>query len=558
MRFDQPFQVRDTSFRGAAAWVNLGRFGGGASGLRRLPALIVLGLLWLLFLFAYLGIQAALPFVVGEVPPFFLIILAFLLIGVIILLAGADKRWRLVAFIGFFLIMAGQIPYFFGATRLNTRVLEILISLGLMAFVALDSLALRRRTWPPVSVLLLLVLQLLCLVASWLMAEQVTNYRATRDVILMHATGLALFSAAYIYVRRWDHVSSYARIMTLGAFFFSLLGIVEYFGGESYYRLFLTAFPHLAERVYYALVHHRVFGTFDNQVFFGSWLAMFVTIPLALRSSEKIPRKRFFWSVCIASIWLAIFFTGSRGPFVGAVGGVVLYSWLAGRIKKALFVNICVALVTVIVVFYGVRIAKILPDNNLILRFVDPAAAVRSGGSALATLKDVRVEAWKDAIAEWRYNWLLGIGPGEWVQRRMKIFEQGQVSTVSSFSPYVQYLVETGLVGVITLGAVLAFVAYLNIKGLRRIRPGDKRDLLAACAVACLVVHLVSLTDVGYGVNRLFYFFWMTQGVVLKGVRLTLEEQQRVVGEEKIRPRSLLRSRTYPVRPVAPGYTPGA
>ena len=558
MRFDQPFQVRDTSFRGAAAWVNLGRFGGGASGSRRLPALIVLGLLWLLFLFAYLGIQAALPFVVGEVPPFFLIILAFLLIGVIILLAGADKRWRLVAFIGFFLIMAGQIPYFFGATRLNTRVLEILISLGLMAFVALDSLALRRRTWPPVSVLLLLVLQLLCLVASWLMAEQVTNYRATRDVILMHATGLALFSAAYIYVRRWDHVSSYARIMTLGAFFFSLLGIVEYFGGESYYRLFLTAFPHLAERVYYALVHHRVFGTFDNQVFFGSWLAMFVTIPLALRSSEKIPRKKFFWSVCIASIWLAIFFTGSRGPFLGAVAGVVIYSWLTGRIKKAFVVNICVAVTAIIIVSYGVRIAKILPDNNLILRFVDPAAAVRSGGSAFATLREARLEAWKDAIAEWRYNWLLGIGPGEWVQRRMKIFEQGQVSTVSSFSPYVQYLVETGLVGVITLGAVLALVAYLNIKGLRRIRPGDKRDLLAACAVACLVVHLVSLTDVGYGVNRLFYFFWMTQGVVLKGVRLTLEEQQRVVGEEKIRPRSLLRSRTYPVRPVAPGYTPGA
>jgi O-antigen ligase len=492
---------------------------------RRVPGLLAAFLFWLFFAAIYLGIQASLPFVVGRIPAYFVILFAVLLLGVVVFLAGSDKRWRFVLVIAFFLIMSGQLPVFFGGTRLNTRVIETLLRLILMAFVALDTLALRRRVWPPLWLLVIFVSHVGLLGLSWVGAEYITEIYATREVLLMHLTGLFLFIAGYVYVRSWRHVVSFASVMVVGAAAFALLGIVEYIAGEQYYRLYLRAFPYMTERIQLALAHHRVIGPFDNQVAFGSWLAMFVTIPLALKANEHQFKRRVIWNVVLILLWVCLFFTGSRGPFLGAFAGFVIYSWLTGRIKKAFVVNTVMGLLVLVVVAYGGRIARMLPENNLILRFVDPAAAVRSGGDVFETVRDARLKTWQDAIEEWRHRPILGIGPGEWVKRRLKVYEQGRVTTVSSFSPYVQYLVENGILGLASLALLLVVLGVYNVRLLARLKPGPRRDLIASLSVACLIVHLVSLTDVGYGTNRLFYFFWMAQGVLLMGARLALEEE---------------------------------
>jgi O-antigen ligase len=512
---------------GSGLWLSPGSSPRLPGVLRRASGWLAAVLAWTLFAVIYLGLQASLPYVVKGIPAYFVVLFTFLMLGAVAFLAGSDKRWRFVLVIAFFLIMSGELPVFFGATRLNTRVIETGLRLLLMAFVAIDTLALKRRVWPPFWIILIFAFQIAILIASWVDAEYITEIQATREVVIAHIAGIFLFVAAFVYARSWKHVVSFSKVMVAGACAFAVLGIIEYFAGESYYRLYLRAFPGMQERIYLAVAHHRVIGPFDNQVAFGSWLAMFVVIPLALRANEVLFKKRLILSVALAIIWLCLFFTGSRGPFLGAFFGFLIYSWLTGRVKKAFAINIFAAFMVLLVVAHGARIAKILPDNNLILRFVDPAAARRSGGDVFATVRDARLEAWRDAVAEWRQRPVLGIGPGEWTKRRQQIYEQGKVTTVSAFSPYLLYLVETGILG---LGCVLLLMAVLagyNVRMLAALRPGPKRDLIAALSVSCLVVHLVSLTDVGYGINRLFYFFWAAQGVLLSGARLAIEEQTR-------------------------------
>ena len=514
---------------GSGIWVTPDRTEGTAAALRRMPGIVAAFIAWTTFAVIYLGIQASLPIIVGRIPAYFVFLFSALLLGLVVFLAGSDKRWRFVLVIGFFLIMSGELPVFFGATRLNTRVIETGLRLILMAFVVLDVLALRRRVWPPLWILVIFTVHVFFLGLSWVNSSFISDIYSARGALLTHLTGIALLVAGYVYVRHWRQVRSFATIMVAGASAFAFLGIIEYLFSEPYYRLYLKAFPYMTERIYLAMAHHRVIGPFDNQVAFGSWLAMFVAIPLALKACESVPRKKLLWNITSSLLWVCLFFTGSRGPFLAAFLGIIVYSWLTGRIKKALVVNIVSALLVVIVVAYGARLAQVLPENNLILRFVDPATAVRSGGDAFATVRDARVEAWKDAIEEWRQAPVWGIGPGQWVSRRLQIYEQGKAATVSSFSPYVQYLVENGVLGLGSLALLMLAVGIYNVRLIASLNPGPARDLITALSVGCLVVHVVSITDVGYGINRLFYFFWLSQGVLLMGGRIALEEQRQAI-----------------------------
>ncbi|MGQ9922578.1 MAG: O-antigen ligase family protein [Armatimonadota bacterium] len=491
-------------------------FGNIAQSASVVARVLLFAVIWLLLIALYLASQVGIAYITTETPALFGVLLGIVLLGVVLLLASREKRWRLLLFVGFYIIMSGQLGLFFGSTKLSTFVMEALLSLGLVAFVLLDSLTHRRNIWPPGLVVLLLFLHLFFVVLSVWNQDTLSDHRVTRNILIQYALGIGLFIGGYLYLRRWSQVGTYLQLMLGGATIFALLGIAEYLLGETFYNYYLRVFPGVLKRVQLALVEHRIFGPFDNPVLFGAWLAMFA--PLAM---YWLLQASTFWGkiwsrVVFGILFLALFFTGSRAPFVAAVVAVVLVPWVTCRPRLARLLTSLAIIAAVLLGSVGPFVARLLPENNLLLRIVDPASARFTGTTTLSTLQDTRAEAWRQAVQEWARHPLLGIGPGEWVEQRRRATNEETLRLVSAYSPYLLALVETGTLGAGALFLVLLVILRLNWVTIRSLPPGPERDLVGALSISCLVVHLVSITDVGFSLNRLYYFFWLTQGILLK------------------------------------------
>ena len=474
-------------------------------------------LLWVFAVVAFVGTQAAIGYKIFDLPNVFLFLVMGFAILTALVLSGGSRHWRVLLFVGMLTIMTGQLGQFFGSSKLSTFVFESVISVLFTVGVVVDSISIRRKTFPPAAMLIVMALYISMVVTSILVQESLTDYRSNRTRVVQVFLGLAFFLGGYIYFERWEQIRTFLRFMLGGAFAFGLLALVEYiFPAPLYYNVYLKLFPSIGRRVGRALVEHRVFGPFDNPIVFGAWLGMF--LPLAIYSAlyAKTPRRRFWSWAGVFLLAVAVFCTGSRGPFLACVIAVALFPWLSGRRRQAIVTLATVVAGVFYVMFVGPQIAKLLPANNLVTRFVDPAGSVYSGKTALSTMENARFESWRDAINIWRQHPWFGIGAGDWVEYRRRSVSTRTLTIVSSYSPYLEALAETGVFGFASLMLLLWITFVYDIRAWRATPPGSRQAWVAALICSGVVIHIASIPDSPFGLNRVYYFFWLCQGILLK------------------------------------------
>lgn len=242
-----------------------------------------------------------------------------------------------------------------------------------------------------------------------------------------------------------------------------------------------------------------------------SLLAVGLALPrktLSARAGERTS-----WGLaallCAALMATAVAFAKSEGGLVGLGAGLglfgLLYSKLSRRVTLVALALVVIATVTVTPLRHYVVSAVTLNDCPVLYE---------------CSLSLRRLQ-WAET---WRYladgHLIPGAGlAGYQTAIAPYHFKQGIEVYLYPHNVLLNFWVEVGLVGLLLFLAVLAYVAAVGLRYLRR--ASDSGRVLVAAALASLAVSLVhGLVDVPYLKNDLAALFWLTAAVPFVALRL--------------------------------------
>ncbi len=486
-------------------------------------------------------------------------------LGITLMVMGTDLRWRSFIFVSVVVLMSGQLGAYTSMSSrwgaiVNTFNLEFLIAASFAIWVFADYLGQRRSYRPAPLLIVAFLLYAGAIAASFAQylpnlewpiisdaARAILGQPVAKDdsifrslstsVMRMHilqgVLGLALLLAAHIYLDSWRKVQGYLKVMLFFAVTYAVLGIIEYIFPSQFYSAYLRIFPTAVKRVVIANMQHRVFGPFDNPPAFGVWLALFAPLAAYCVIYARNELRRLLAVGMFLLIFVAIFFTGSRMPFLAMVVAITLMTYLVGNYKVATAMTVLILLGTLWITVFGPFVAQRLPENNLLARLTAPAS------EKLSTIEERR-KVWREALDLWNEHKVVGIGMGQWIEfreqtaTRLAQLYPGQYQLTSTHSGYIQTLVEIGLAGT-AIGAFL--IVALLVVGLRAVKsspPGYRRGLAAALYGSCVAMFVAGLTEPSFTLHRNFYFLASALGVIT-AIPVVHKREQEAEAEEQER-----------------------
>ena len=279
----------------------------------------------------------------------------------------------------------------------------------------------------------------------------------------------------------------------------------------------------LAQHTVRDYILHRSSGTSDMRIimsggagegsasFFGNvadlGLAMAVVWgivwALLVGKAEKKKLVRVFLIICFIVFFLAILFCGSRGAVVGAAAIVVVA--LARSPKKIGAV--------LLAIFFVLGVWLVLPD-----------ASKERFSSAWDWQNDAnassRVMFWKVGLEMFEDNPVFGVGPGN--------FAEVNPTHFVSHSLYIQVLAESGLVGTLSLAAIVVIFLRLNARTRKRALTSSAagRRSFEYCLAFGLDLALVGYLTSGVFLSVLYYpHLWVLLGLSVAVNRLCVNKQ---------------------------------
>lgn len=305
----------------------------------------------------------------------------------------------------------------------------------------------------------------------------------------------------------------------VGSVLVSLYGIMEYVLGINMIDQVIVSNPYSFMQAWPATIlrhlsldHGRVIATRSHPLTFaeGIMMALCFVFCLGVFSESKSRRNR-SWLVIIV-IGLCLLFTNSRGPWLGAVIGLV--SLLFFKPSKKVLIAVVAALIAIPIMIYGVN--TFTHDNrNSIVDRLEKAKNWRSDGDSRE-----RVLMWQSGREMIKDRPLLGLGLGNihevYLQyKSAKAWHTGVENELHS--NIVQIAVERGLLGLAMFIWVL--VAFFR-EGYRtlKILPDNKPFLKAVTAggllsvVSCLGA---GFTETTYNDSEVIMIFYFMMGMVM-------------------------------------------
>lgn len=249
---------------------------------------------------------------------------------------------------------------------------------------------------------------------------------------------------------------------------------------------------------YKASYPYDILSTYPHRILFGAAMAMAFPIAIALAQGGKWQKAKYLFSALL--IAAACYFSVSRGPWLGALAGVVILTAMGSLKMKKIMLVIFLAVLAVFVLRPGVW-------GTIHSLAEDTADASTAKGSTF----QYRLELWKVAFREVtkspiRFLW--GYGPGS--TGSLSLERDADAGTKEYWSwdnHYAWLLLETGFLG---LGAALMlYASFMNRMHLvwRRTRGPDRIVLVGL--ISSMMVLLFMMTNVMIFAQHLFYLFWI-------------------------------------------------
>lgn len=270
---------------------------------------------------------------------------------------------------------------------------------------------------------------------------------------------------------------------------------------------------------------NRVAAFLDNPNMLGVVLAM--ALPFALIGTSRGPTPRWRTAAWVAAVilTLALFYTFSRGAWLGVVVAMLVVG--IGMERRALLVLVLLAVLSY-------ASAHVIPRGILASEEERPGPGFDIGGATLGRLdalddSDLRVLFIENAVPIMADHPVLGAGPGRYGGAIARDFESplyetytaGRVPrdrTVDNF--WLHLAVEVGALGALLFAAAIA-MAILQALGAGLRSVGMRRLLLGGSATLAILVAVDSTVEMLLEGNTTSFAMWFFLGTasVLAGGR---------------------------------------
>lgn len=408
----------------------------------------------------------------------------------------------------------------FGAMILFALTLQISIAVANAVWIFLLLLGIARfsmdRSSFQVTPLAKPILWLLAItfLATILAIDPIKSFKEWKQISLVTVFWLTINS-----ISDETQLKKIVRTFVIAAVLVSLFGIFQYVLGINMEDNVIIhnpypALQHWSQSVLtrISLDHGRAIGSRSHPLTFAECLMMALTFTCVLAVLAESKKQRFMYGMAVTIMGLALLFSNSRGPWLGAAAGIC--SIVFFKPSKKVIAVLLLLLILIPTLIAGVSFATKGKRNSVVER-IQKAINWRSDGDSRE-----RVLMWQSGLKMIKDHPWFGIGVGNIgkIYSRYKSPEAWHKGNESELhSNFVQIPVERGLFG---LGAFVVLLAVFFREGYRafKIQAGKSRFLQAVAlgGIVSVISFLVAgLTETTYNDSEIIMLFYFMMGLTM-------------------------------------------
>jgi len=253
----------------------------------------------------------------------------------------------------------------------------------------------------------------------------------------------------------------------------------------------------------------RISSTFASPILFGAGLTMGIVLTLYLIKVAKTSGKKALLWCGLLLMFLNIYKTSSRGPWLGLMLSLsVIFLWDNGRIRKYLAV-VAIICVPVVIIRPGVWDTI----SNIYVATFDPESPLGSSYEYRYVLRDLSIKAVSKDLT--RSLWGYGMESFYYLGLEGELYGH-PYQFLSCDSAWLEFLVETGYVGLMTISLILLLPLWYAWKAMKK--APDRIQLYLVSIM--LSYYFMMLSAAMYGWGQTGYILWMVIAASLVSKRL--------------------------------------
>ena len=330
---------------------------------------------------------------------------------------------------------------------------------------------------------------------------------ASMATALMYFIILQVFNLIVNLFRTRDDCRHAFSVMAISGIVTAWYGVIQYLMGRTTQNWLDTEM--------FAYIEGRATSFFDNPNIFGTYLILMLPFAFLFMLYSIGAKKKFLSLFSVMISMLALVWTWSRGAWLGAIVGTVLFFLIFSykTLQVMLAGGLCLPLV-----------GSFLPQT-LVDRFL-------SIGNMGDSSTYYRVYTWRGVLRMLREVWISGVGVGQ------AAFEQvyplfayvGIEATPHAHNLAMHILSETGIAGLLTFTVVIILFAQSCISAIVRLG-GMERMTIAAGLCGVVSTLVMGLADNIWYNYRVFFAFWCVMALTVAYINATKRERRDVHGD---------------------------
>ncbi len=324
--------------------------------------------------------------------------------------------------------------------------------------------------------------------------------------VMVHMSFILFYFVLTNVIRTKKEWTALVKIFMLSAFVVALYGVFQNFFGASSTDSWI-------DEEMFSDIKLRVYSFFNNPNVLGEFLVLTIPVAIALLWSRVRDTHKILFAFVLIFMVACMIFTWSRGAWLGMIFALAIFLVIAD--KRWMFAGV-LALFLIPVLLYATGNIAILE------RFI-------SIGNTNDTSTAYRVSIWQASIAMISDFWVGGIGIGS--DAYTTIYPSyalpGARFALHSHNLYLQFLVETGIVGIVSLFAVLLgfLKSVFSTAVVRKIKQSDVSKILVAMGAGLLGFGFQGLTDYVWYNYKIVMIFWIIMALGISGAKILKEDK---------------------------------
>ena len=328
---------------------------------------------------------------------------------------------------------------------------------------------------------------------------------ASLKQVMVHGSFILFYFVVINVIREKKQWLAMIKLFMASALVVALYGIIQNFFGVSSTESWI-------DEGMFDSIGKRVYSFFNNPNVLGEFLVLTIPVSFALVWNRVRTGHRIWFGVTAICLILCMVFTWSRGAWLGMLLALGLFLVISDK-RWVLAGIVAIAMLPVLLYVSG--------NTAVIERFM-------SIGNTADTSTAYRVSIWQASVGIIRDFWFRGIGIGTSAYEKIYPYYAlpGAEFALHSHNLYLQYIVETGVIGIVSLFAVLLGYAktVFSATVVNKIKKSDTAKIIVALGAGFVGFLFQGLTDYVWYNYKMLMIFWIIVALGVSGAKILKNE----------------------------------